>query len=562
MLQDDIKQFFRGDVATDEETLEKYSHDYSIFIVKPKVVLFPKDAEDVKNLVKFVNKNKDKDDSLSLTGRSAGTDMSGGPLNESIIVDFTRYMNRIIKIGPDYVRLEPGVYFRHLEKELDSRGLIYPSYPASKHLCAIGGMVANNSGGEKTLAYGQTKKYVKEIKIIMADSEEYLLRPLSATELQTKLKEESFEGDIYRKLHRLIENNYAEIERARPAVSKNSAGYFLWDVWDRKTFDITKVIVGSQGTLGLITEVKLGLLPKKRFSRLAVVFTKKLEPLTELVNTALKFKPESLEFYDDKTLGIAIRFLPDLIKTMKQGLIALAFRFLPELWMTIKGGGLPKIILLIELTSDDKNELDNRLDTLKKEIQKLPVSPHERSPAGRQIRLIKNEKEAEKYWTVRRQSFALLHGHNPKKSTVPFIDDIIVKPEYLPEFLPKVNAILAPHKDKLIYTIAGHAGDGNFHIIPLMDLKDPAVQALIPKISEEVYSLVKEYNGSITAEHNDGLIRTPYLGMMYSEKILGLFEEVKKIFDPQNIFNPRKKVGGDLNYSLEHIKDRAGQHGS
>ena len=112
MLQDDIKQFFRGDVATDEETLEKYSHDYSIFIVKPKVVLFPKDAEDVQNLVKFVKKSKDKDDSLSLTGRSAGTDMSGGPLNESIIVDFTRYMNRIIKIGPDYVRLEPGVYFR------------------------------------------------------------------------------------------------------------------------------------------------------------------------------------------------------------------------------------------------------------------------------------------------------------------------------------------------------------------------------------------------------------------------------------------------------------------
>lgn len=549
---DELKKFFSGDIATDEETLEKYSHDYSIFIVRPKAVVFPKEARDVKNLVNFINKNKNEDKTLSLTGRSAGTDMSGGPLNESIIVDFTRYMNRIIKIGSDYVRLEPGVYFRDLEKELDSRGLMYPPYPASKHLCAIGGIVSNNSGGEKTLAYGQTKKYVKEIKIIMADGKEYLLRPLSAEKLQTKLKEESFEGNIYRKLHKLIEENYEDIEAARPAVSKNSAGYFLWDVWDKNTFDITKVIVGSQGTLGLITEVKLGLLPKKKFSRLAVVFTRKLEPLTRLVNTALKFEPESLEFYDDKTLGIAIRFLPDLIKTMKQGLITLAFRFLPELWMTIKGGGLPKIILLIELTSDDKTELDNRLVALKKEIQKLPV----------QIRLIKDEKEAEKYWTVRRQSFALLHGHNPKKSTVPFIDDIIVKPEYLPEFLPKVNAILAPHKDKLIYTIAGHAGDGNFHIIPLMDLKDPAVQALIPKISEKVYSLVKEYNGSITAEHNDGLIRTPYLKMMYSEKILGLFEEVKKIFDPLNIFNPRKKVGGDLNYSLEHIKDKAGKHGS
>lgn len=552
MIQDALKQFFRGDIATDEETLEKYSHDYSIFIVRPKAVVFPKDAGDVKNLVKFVNENKGGDETLSLTGRSAGTDMSGGPLNESIIVDFTRYMNHILEIGTDYARVEPGVYFRDLEKELDSRGLMYPPYPASKHLCAIGGIVSNNSGGEKSLAYGQTKKYVKELKVIMADAEEHILKPLSGDALREKLAEQGFEGDLFRKLYKLIDENYDAIQAARPQVSKNSAGYLLWDVWDKNIFDITKVIVGSQGTLGLVTEVKLGLLPKKKWSQLAVVFLNKLELLTELVNVALKFNPESLEFYDDKTLSIAIRFLPDLIKTMKVGFFSLAFRFLPELWMTIKGRGLPKIILLIELTSDDKNELDNRLNNLKKEIRKLPV----------QIRLVKNEKEAEKYWTVRRQSFALLHGHNPNKSTVPFVDDIIVKPEKLPEFLPKVNAILAPHKDKLVYTIAGHAGDGNFHIIPLMDLKDPETRELIPKISREVYSLVKEYKGSITAEHNDGLIRTPYLKIMYSEKILGLFEEVKKIFDPLNIFNPGKKVGSNLNYSLEHVKDRVGQHGS
>ena len=167
--------------------------------------------------------------------------------------------------------------------------------------------------------------------------------------------------------------------------------------------------------------------------------------------------------------------------------------------------------------------------------------------------MLKSEEEEQKYWTIRRQSFALLHNNTTGKDTAPFIDDFIVKPEYLPEVLPKVNAILDKYKKDLIYTIAGHPGNGNFHIIPLMDLKDERVRALIPKISEEVYRLVFQYHGSITAEHNDGLIRTPYLEEMYGPEIDALFAEVKKIFDPQNIFNPGKKVNGDLKYSVDHI---------
>jgi len=147
----------------------------------------------------------------------------------------------------------------------------------------------------------------------------------------------------------------------------------------------------------------------------------------------------------------------------------------------------------------------------------------------------------------------LLHNNTTGKDTAPFIDDFIVKPEYLPEVLPKVNAILDKYKKDLVYTIAGHPGNGNFHIIPLMDLKDARVRALIPQISEEVYRLVFQYHGSITAEHNDGLIRTPYLEEMYGPEIAALFAEVKKIFDPENIFNPGKKVNGSLKYSIDHI---------
>lgn len=557
MLQDDLKGFFQGDVATDDATLEKYSRDYSIFKVWPQVVVFPKDVDDVKNLVKFVRRKREAGENISLTGRSAGTDMTGGPLGESVVVEFTKYFNRIKEIGGPstgsprqssgqagqaYAVVEPGVYFRDLEKELSARGLFYPPYPASKELCAIGGIVANNSGGERTLAYGKTEDYVREMKVVLEDGKEYVVRPLSKSELEVKIKEDSFEGRLYGQVHELIEANYDAIRAAKPDVSKNSAGYLLWRVWDRKTFDLTQLFVGSQGTLGLITEVTLGLVRSKRYRRMAVVFLRDLRALADLIVEILKFKPETLESYDDKTLAVALRFLSGIIRSMKGSFLTLLFQFIPEALMVLRGG-LPKMVLLIELASDDERELEERLRALHGEMAKFGV----------QSRILKSEAEAKKYWTIRRQSFSLLHDHSTGKDTAPFIDDIVVQPRYLPEFLPRLNEILDRYKDKLIYTVAGHPGNGNFHIIPLMDLKDPSVRALIPKISDEVYGLVLRYKGSITAEHNDGLIRSPYLRTMYGEKICGLFEAAKRVFDPLNIFNPGKKVGASLKYALEHI---------
>ncbi|MDP2598458.1 MAG: FAD-binding oxidoreductase [Candidatus Liptonbacteria bacterium] len=551
MLSDEIKQFFHGDVLTDEKTLAEYGHDYSIFEVRPQIVVFPKDVLDVKNLVKFVAKKKSEGENISLTGRSAGTDMTGGPLTQSIVVSFTpvpgtgqvSYFNHIKEIGSDYAVVEPGVYFRDFAEQLQQRGLLYPPYPASKDLCALGGMVNNNSGGEKTLAYGKTEDYIEELKIVMGDGELHTLRPMSAGELRPKLQEESFEGDIYRRILELIEKNYDEIHAAKPAVSKNSSGYFLWNVWDRKTFDITKLIVGSQGTLGLLTEAKLRLVKAKKYSRLAVIFLRDLAPLGNLIVELLKFKPESMESYDDKTLWVALRFLPSIIKSMKGSFFKLIWKFLPEAIMVLRGG-LPKMILLVELTADDEGELDRQMRALGDEVKKFKLP----------VRLLKDEAEEEKYWIIRRQSFKLLHDHSIGKDTAPFIDDIIVEPKYLPEFLPKLNQILDKYKKDLIYTVAGHPGNGNFHVIPLMDLKDKRVRDLIPVISDEVYKLVFAFHGSMSAEHNDGLIRTPYLEAMYGKKMASLFEGVKEIFDPQNIFNPGKKVGGSLEYSLEHVK--------
>lgn len=542
MLIEDLKKSFTGDISTDDATLEKYSHDYSIFKVRPQAVVFPRDVRDVKKLVRFADKNK-----ISLTARSGGTDMGGGPLNDGLILDFTKYFNHTKEIGSNYAIVEPGVYFRNFEAEISKKGLLYPPYPASKNICALGGMIANNSGGEKTLAYGKTEDYIESLRVVMSDGEEHVIKPLSLKELQAEIKGKNFEAKIYKKIYNLIEKNYKIIQAAKPNVSKNSAGYFLWNVWDKKTFNLNKLFVGSQGTLGLVTEAKLRLVKDKKYKKVAVVFLPDLKPVADLVLDLLKLKPESLESYDDKTLGVALKFLPAIIKSMKGGILKLAWQFLPEAKMVLFGG-LPKMVLIMLLSSDDKNELEQRIAPFDATLKKYGVRGY----------VLKNEASAEKYWTIRRQSFKLLHDYSTGLDAASFVDDFIVKPEYLPEFLPKVNAILDEYKDKLVYTIAGHPGDGNFHIIPLMDLKKPEVRAIIPEISERIYNLVIKYKGSITAEHNDGIIRTPYLEKMYGKKMVKLFAETKKIFDPKNIFNPGKKTGAKAGDSLKYISSSSG----
>ena len=203
------------------------------------------------------------------------------------------------------------------------------------------------------------------------------------------------------------------------------------------------------------------------------------------------------------------------------------------------------MVMLVEFTDDDKGELMDKIKKCQNEIF---------NKFGVKTRITKDDADAQKYWLIRRESFNLLRKHVKGKKTAPFIDDIVVRPLYLTEFLPRLNAILDQYKNYMVYTIAGHPGDGNFHIIPLMDLSDDKSRQIIPELSEKIYDLVLEYHGSITAEHNDGLIRTPYLEKMYGPEVYKLFEKTKLIFDPQNIFNPRKKVGTDMNYAMNHIR--------
>ena len=550
MLADEIKKFFKGEVSTDAVTLKKYSEDASIFDILPEVVVFPKDVDDIENLVKFVAKKKKTLKKIALSARSAGTDMTGGSLTESIVVSLTEHINKIKEIkfqGPNsgYAVVEPGCFYRDFEIETLKKDLIYPPYPASKDLCAMGGIVSNNSGGEKSLSYGQTKDYVLELKAVLADGNEYIFKPLNEFELKEKIKRKNLEGKIYSKIWNLIKKNQKLIWESKPKVSKNSSGYLLWEVYDGKYFNLAKLIVGSQGTLGIVTEAKLRLVRAKANSRMVVIFLKDIAQVGNLVNIILKSKPESLESYDDKTLLLALKFLPSLLKSLikkNQNIFKLLLSFLPDLWVLLTFG-FPKMVLIAEFTGNLESEVVSASASLYRSLKSQ----------GFKTLLTKSQADGEKYWTIRRESFNLLRQKVKDRHTAPFIDDVIVNHEHLPEFLPRLNALVAKYPE-LTYTIAGHAGAGNFHVIPLADFKNPNLRNTIAKLSEEVYDLVREFGGSITAEHNDGLIRTPFLDKMFNPKMLKLFKDVKNVFDPQDIFNPGKKVNGDLDYALDRIK--------
>ncbi len=569
-MVEEIKKFFKGDIENSEDTLEKYSHDASIFTVRPQLVLFPKNSLDIQNLVKWVNEKNSRDGSISkinITMRAAGTCMSGGPLGESLVLDTTRYMNKILsiermqekKIMPlfpgskevsvtGFAKVEPGVFYRDFEVEAKEKELLLPCYTASKSLNALGGMVGNNSGGELTLVYGKTEDYVSELKVILRDGNEYTVRPLTRRELYSKIAEQTAEGEAYKKIFELIKENETTIRNAKPNVTKNSAGYYLWNVIKKgeteaeDIFDLTKLIVGSQGTLCIVTEITFYLVDSIKKSKLLVLFLKDFKNIGGIVDSLLETGPISIESYDDKTFWLAVKFFRDFVKnkgffaTLKFGL-----EFIPEVLMTLRGG-VPKLIILSEYAGATEEEIEEKTQKAKQALLHL----------GLRMRVTKSSKEAEKYWTMRRDSFALLRKHVAGKKTAPFIDDVIVKSEYLEEFLPKINKLISEYPN-LVYTIAGHAENGNFHIIPLVDPKDPKIENTILDLSSKVYDLVLHYKGSITAEHNDGIVRTPFLSVMFNDATVELFEETKRAFDRDNIFNPHKKVGGTMDYFKSHL---------
>lgn len=539
-LQTRLKEAMQGEVDTSPEAIEHYSHDASMFEMKPQVIVYPKDSADVQSVVRFVIANPE----LSITPRSAGTDMSGAAIGESIVMDFTEHFHNILDVTSDSARVQPGVFYRDFELKTLELGVYMPSYPASRELCTVGGMVNNNSGGEKSLRYGKTERFVKELKMVLSDGNEYTIKPLTKTELDAKIAQNDFEGGIYKQVFDLVDSNYDAIKAAQPHVSKDSTGYHLWNIWDRETqvFDLTQLFVGAQGTLGLLTETQLKLVPKAKHSGVLVCFMKDIGTLGPLINDVLTHKPESFECFDDVTLGLSFKFFFSFRKSLGlKGLVELGWRLIPDALMLLKG--VPKLILLIEFTGETEQEVTQKVHAMKQDLKPYKMAMEEDD----------TEAKSKKFWIMRRESFSLLRSKVKDKHTAPFMDDLVVPPKNLPEFLPEIRKVIK--KYKLFATITGHIGDGNFHIIPLMKIEDPAERAKLEPAMREINELILHYDGSLSGEHNDGMIRGPWLEAMYGPQTLGYFKQAKKILDPQNIFNPHKKTDADWDFSMAHLRE-------
>ncbi|MCC7543702.1 FAD-binding oxidoreductase [bacterium] len=540
-----IESFIQGEVDDSAETKQNFSHDASMFELTPELVVAPKDSQDIQKLVSYVAEHKRHDPTLSLTARSGGTCMSGGSINQSIILDMNRHFTAIGKIGDRIANAQPGVFYRDFEEATLKNDVLMPSYPASRDLCTIGGMVANNAGGERSLQYGKTEEFVKSLQVVFADGKEYTVKPLDKAQLKKKVAQEDFEGRLYKRIFHLVDKNYDAIKSAKPGVSKDSTGYHIWDVWDRETgiFDMTRLIVGSQGTLGIVTDITFRVVKAPKHSGTLVIFLRSIKDLGKLINSVMEYKPATFEGFDNYTLMLSFRLFANFHKRIGWwNTIKLGIRLIPDALMLLRG--IPKMVLLVEFQADTEEEVATKVHEFREGL----------SSYKHQALFEEDETEAKsaKFWIMRRESFNLLRQKIKDKHTAPFMDDLVVPPSVLPKFLPEIRRVI--NKYKLLATIAGHMGDGNFHIIPLMNIEKASEKAKLEPAMKEINAIVLKYGGSLSGEHNDGMIRGPWLEAMYGKKVLGYFKEVKQIFDPQNIFNPHKKTDASWKFSMAHLR--------
>jgi FAD/FMN-containing dehydrogenase len=545
-LLTELGEIFGGEISTSSADRHTYSHDASIYELIPEAILYPRTSNDIQTLVRFVSKNKHDYPALSITPRGAGTDMSGGAINNSLLVDMTRHFTTIHPFSGDTLHAEPGVYMRDIDALLKTDYLI-GCVPASRALCTIGGMVGNNSGGERSLRYGNADESVRELKVIFADGNEYIVKPLTKRELGIKMKQGDFEGNLYKKIYELIETHYDHIKNARPRVNKNSMGYNLWSVWDRETgiFDLTRLITGSQGTLGIVTDIIMQTHKKAPHNGLLVAYVDKANQLEKIIPTVMKHRPVTFEGFDDITFNLGIKHFKSFRKQLgtkewlkQQSTLAIqAARFRAH---------LPSVVLMIEFDGETIEEINAKISVLQKDLDHFKLK----------TTVEHDDADSALFWNLRRASLSLLRNRVHDKYASPFIDDLTVQPRYIHAFLPEIRDII--RKYKLPATVAGHFGDGNFHIIPLMDIESKDDQAKLEPVMRDIIPIIKKYGGTLAGEHNDGMVRGPWLPAVFGDDIYQLFRQTKEIFDPMYLFNPHKKTDASWDFSMEHIRTNNG----
>lgn len=530
-----LQEHVSGEVTTSSDARRYFATDASIFTLTPNLVVYPRSEGDVRKVARFTWQLAERKRVVPITARGAGTDLSGAAIGSGILMAFPAHLNRILEFDSKtgIVVVEPGINYGKLQQTLQTHGRFLPPFPASIEYSTIGGAVANNASGEMSVKYGSTRDYVKALRVVLANGEAIATGRLTKRELDKKLGLTTFEGEIYRSLDTLLEENKQLLEAMDRKVTQNVAGYDLLDIRHKDgSFDLTPLFVGSQGTLGLVTEITL---KTEQHNPETTLMAAAFDEVKQLQATAAELyaehdRPSAMEVVDGNLLAFVGSASPAQLKEV-----------LPTPY--------PKFLLLVEY--DDSGR------TQKKNVHKAEkiLKKH-----ATHVQTVTDLDDQEALWRIRHASATVINHAEGRARALPLIEDGAVPLDKMEEFLNGVYAILT--RNHLQPAVWGHAGAAHFHVQPYLDLAQLGDRQIAFRIMDEYYKLVTELGGTITAEHGDGRLRGAYLPKMYGEEVYGLLAKVKNIFDPHGTLNPGVKIGVTIEgikpllrqeYSLGHL---------
>ena len=509
-----LQEHLIGEVMDSRDAREYFSTDASILKVTPQIIVYPRVENDIRKAARFTWQLAERGRPIALTSRGLGSDLTGAAIGGGITLVFPAHMNKILALDSNkgFVVVEPGLNYGRLQQTLQTHGYFMPPYPASLQYSTIGGAIANNSAGEKSVKYGVTKDYVQELRVVLANGEVITTGRYSKKAVNKKMGLSTFEGEIYRALDAILEENKTIIEKSQPRVSKNTAGYDVWSIRQKDgSMDITPLIAGSQGTLGIISEAKLDAEAYNPKKTLLVGYFNDLNNVANAITDIKKLTPSALELVDENLLNFLETHNPSQLKNL-----------VPK--------PFPRVVLLIEFDDIVSRQQRKRVKKTRKILEKLASD----------YVFTQDEHEQEDLWKIREGAAAIMWENVGSKKALPVIDDGIVPLDRFADLLARVYELFKQYN--LEAAVWGHAGDGNIHIQPFFDLTQTGDRQKIFRLMDEYYKIIISMGGSTSGELNDGRIRAPYLKQMYGEELYEVFRKIKQLFDPYNTLNPGIKM--------------------
>lgn len=515
-----LRKNIKGEVSTGIKSRRLVSRDSSIYELMPAAIVNPKDTADVAEIVRLVLKNKTKHPNLSLTPRSGGYDTGGGSIGDSIIINMAKNFNEKPTLKTSLLRTQPGVSMFDIKNTTRGTGLQLRYQPKNGEHFTIGGSVANNSGN--------LGRDVTELTVILGDGNPYTIKPLTKKALSQKIKEGTYESKLYKQLFDLIDDNYDTIRNARPKSPKNSMGYNLWSVWDRDTgvFDLTQLFVGSQGTLGIITEITIATQPRPAYRADFLIELPSLRHFGQIANIIGNHKPLSIAAYDSVPFLMRLKYGRTLHRQL-------------GLRQYLKGRP-GSMTIAVEFGGRSEPDVLRKISNLYEKL--APFNIVGEVHASDLIELQSKKIQRSNTTLARSQ----VHGRQP----LPLIDDMSIAFRFLPKFIPELRRLIRKHKLPAI--IQGDLNDGTVRVVPVVDILGTKHQDKIEELARELIPIVLKYDGSMAGDSNDGMLRGAWLPAVFGSEMYDIFRQTKEIFDPSYIFNPYKKTDASWDFSKSH----------